>query len=78
MQIVGQAKQTFDSNNEVAGGFIGLALSIDSQYFGEMPIRDETLIFKLDPNFNIESVEKYVYSFLFLSLSGLLKFLYNK
>jgi hypothetical protein len=57
MQIVGQAKQVCDANNEMTGGFMGLALSIDSQYFSEIPIRGETLILKLDSDFNVESVE---------------------
>jgi hypothetical protein len=58
MQIVGQAKRVRDTNDEITGGFIGIALSIDSQYFSEVPIHGETLVFKLSSDFVIESFEK--------------------
>jgi hypothetical protein len=46
-----------NSQNESIG-FVGMTLSIDSEYLIDIPIPKKSIVFKLDCNFKIESLEK--------------------
>ena len=60
MQIVGKMKFKKINDNQISGGFCGMAMSMDNHLIGinEIPIRNNILIIKLNLNLIVESIEK--------------------